>query len=168
MAIPSVLKGYTCEIDGRGYAGKADIELPELSLVTEEYAAGGMAGKVKVDMGLVEAMEAKVTLYEYAADVLRQWGLANGNAVGMTFRGASADDAGTVRAIKIRVRGQVQTLTMGSWEAGAKTSMELTLSCRSYEYSQDGQTIIHVDPELMIRTVGGVDQMAAIRGAIGL
>ena len=106
MAIPSVLKAYACFIDGRGYAGKADVELPELTVTTEEYAAGGMAGKVKLDMGLVEALDAKVTLYDYAPEVLSQWGLANGGAVAMVFRGAKqADDGSAPVPIKVSMLG---------------------------------------------------------------
>ena len=169
MAIPSVLKAYACFIDGRGYAGKADVELPELSIVTEEYAAGGMSGKIKLDMGLVEAIDAKFTLYDYEPDVLKQWGLVNGNAVSLTFRGAKQDDAGSTPVpIKVTCRGQLQTLGMGSWEAGAKTSMECTLNCRSYRIEVGGETLIEIDAERMIRTVGGTDQMQELRGAIGL
>lgn len=169
MAIPSVLKAYSLFVDGRGYAGKADVELPELSIVTEEYAAGGMSGKIKLDMGLVEAVDAKFTLYDYEPDVIKQWGLINGNAVALTFRGAKQDDAGGAPVpIKVTCRGQLQMLGFGSWEAGAKTSLECTLNCRSYKLEVGGVTLIEIDAERMIRTVGGVDQMQSLRGAIGL
>jgi P2 family phage contractile tail tube protein len=169
MAIPSVLKAYSLFVDGRGYAGKADLELPELGIVTEEYAAGGMSGKIKLDMGLVEAIDAKFTLYDYEPEVLKQWGLINGNAVALVFRGAKQDDAGNDPVpVKVTLRGQIQMLGMGSWEAGAKTSLECTLNARSYALEVGGETVIEIDAERMIRVVGGVDQMAALRGAIGL
>jgi len=169
MAIPSVLKAYSLFVDGRGYAGKADLELPELSLVTEEYAAGGMSGKIKLDMGLVSALDAKFKLHDYDPDILTQWGLINGNAVALVFRGAKQDDVGSAPVpIKVTMRGQIQMLGMGSWEAGAKTTLECTLNCRSYALEVGGKTVISIDAELMTRFVGGVDQMAALRGAIGL
>lgn len=169
MAIPSVLKAYALFIDGRGYAGKADLELPELTVVTEDYAAGGMSGKVKLDMGLVEALDVKFTLYDYAPEVLKQWGLANGGAVGIVARGAKqADDGSTPMPIKVTMRGHLHTAGMGSWEAGSKTSLSCTLNCRSYKLEMNGETVIEVDAERMVRVVGGVDQMAALRGAIGV
>ncbi|MCU0843161.1 MAG: phage major tail tube protein [Thiobacillaceae bacterium] len=169
MAIPSVLKAYSLFVDGRGYAGKADLELPELGIVTEEYAAGGMSGKIKLDMGLVEAIDAKFTLYDYEPEILKQWGLANGNAVALVFRGAKQDDGGGDPVpIKVTCRGQLQTLGMGSWEAGAKTSLEATVNCRAYKLEVGAETVIEIDMERMIRVVGGTDQMAALRGAIGL
>lgn len=167
--IPSVLKAYSLFVDGRGYAGKADVELPELSIVTEEYAAGGMSGKIKLDMGLIEAIDAKFTLYDYDADILKQWGLSNGNAVSVVFRGAKQDDSGADPVpVKVTCRGQLQMAGFGSWEAGAKTSLECTINCRSYRLEIGGETLIEIDAERMIRTVGGVDQMQQLRGAIGL
>jgi P2 family phage contractile tail tube protein len=169
MAIPSVLKAYSLFVDGRGYAGKADVELPELGIVTEEYAAGGMSGKVKLDMGLVEALDAKFTLYEYAPEILSLWGLVDGARVPLVFRGASlADDGADAVPIKVTMRGQMHVLSAGSWEAGAKTQMECTVNCRSYKLEVAGETVIEIDAERMVRIVGGVDQMAALRGAIGL
>ena len=40
---PRVLKNMNLFVDGRGYAGRVDeIELPKLTLKTEEHRAGGM------------------------------------------------------------------------------------------------------------------------------
>jgi P2 family phage contractile tail tube protein len=169
MAIPSVLKAYSLFVDGRGYAGKADLQLPELSVTTEEYAAGGMSGKIKLDMGLVEALDCTFTLYEYSADILRQWGLVNGSAVVLVARGAMQGDTGADPIpIKVTMRGQVQTAGFGTWEAGSKTSLECTVNCRAYKLEVGGATVIEIDAERMIRNVDGIDQMAALRGAIGL
>jgi P2 family phage contractile tail tube protein len=169
MAIPSVLKAYSLFVDGRGYAGKADLQLPELSVTTEEYAAGGMAGKIKLDMGLVEAIDCTFTLYEYAADVINQWGLASGSAVALVARGAmQSDSGGDPIPIKVTMRGQIQMAGFGSWEAGARTSLECTVNCRAYKLEINGATVIEIDAERMIRIVGGTDQMAALRGAIGM
>lgn len=167
--IPSVLKAYSLFVDGRGYAGKADVTLPDLAVTTEEYAAGGMSAKVKLDMGLVEALDVKFTLYDYDPDILKQWGLADGGAVALTVRGAKQSDTGADAVpIKATMRGQLQMLGMGSWEAAAKTSMECTVNCRAYALEVGGETVIEIDAERMIRVVGGVDQMASLRGAIGL
>jgi hypothetical protein len=128
-----------------------------------------MSGKVKLDMGLIEALDVKFTLYDYEPDILKQWGLANGNAVALSARGAKQSDSGTEPVpIKVAMRGQLQTLGMGSWEAGAKTSLECTVNCRAYTLSVGGEVLIDIDAERMTRVVGGVDQMEALRGAIGL
>jgi len=165
--LPSVLKAFSLFVDGTNYAGKADVKPPDLGLVTEDYAAGGMSARVKLDMGLVEALDASFTLYDYEPAVLSQFGLINGNAVSVVFRGGKAADDGTVTAIKVSCRGQLQMANMGNWEAGSKTALECTLNCRSYKLEIGGETIIDIDAELMTRFIGGIDQMAALRGAIG-
>jgi P2 family phage contractile tail tube protein len=166
--IPSVLKAFSLFVDGTNYAGKADVKPPDLGLVTEDYAAGGMSARIKLDMGLVESMDAGFTLYDYEPAVLKQFGLINGNAVSVVFRGAKASDDGTVTKIVITCRGQIQMANMGEWAAGSKTSLDCTLNCRSYKLEIGGETVIDIDAELMTRFIGGVDQMAALRGAIGL
>lgn len=169
MAIPSLLKAYALFVDGRGYAGKADIELPTLSITTEEYAAGGMAGKIKVDMGLVEAIDLKFTLYEYDKDLIKLWGLVDGSAVRITARGAEqSDDGQATKPIRVEVEGQFHELGMGSWEAGSKASMECTVNARNYKLIVDGETVVEIDAERMVRKIGGTDQMQALRGAIGV
>lgn len=169
MAIPSILKAYSLFVDGRGYAGKADLTLPDLNLVTEDYAAGGMSARIKLDMGLVEAIDAKFTLFDYDPAILQLWGLINGNAVALVFRGAMQDDGGGAPIpIKVTCRGQFQQLGMGQWQAGAKAQMECTVNCRSYKLEVGDAVQIEIDAERMIRTVGGTDQMANLRGVIGL
>lgn len=169
MAIPSVLKAYSLFVDGRGYAGKADLELPELSVTTEEHAAGGMSAKVKLDMGLIEAIDAKFTLYDYEPEILKQWGVVNGSGVALVFRGAKQNDAGDETVpLKVTMRGQLQTAGMGSWEGGSKTTMECTVNCRYYQLAINEEVLIEIDAENMTRVIGGVDQMAALRNAIGV
>jgi P2 family phage contractile tail tube protein len=169
MAIPSVLKAYSLFIDGRGYAGKADVTLPDLKVVTDDYAAGGMSARIKLDLGLVESLDAKFTLYDYDPVVLAQWGLINGNAVALVFRGAMQDDNGNAPVqIKVTCSGQFQEASFGQWQAGSKSQLDGSVNCRSYKLEIGGATIIEIDAERMIRTVGGTDQMAALRGLIGL
>lgn len=168
MPLPNVLKAYSLSVDGRGYAGKADLELPTLSVVTEEYGHGGMSADVKVDMGKIAAIDVKFTLYEYSPEILKQWGLVDGSAVALVARGAMMSDAGEVTPVKVSMRGQFHEVGFGTWEGAAKTSMECTVNCRAYSYEVAGETLIEIDAERMIRVINGVDQMAALRGAIGL
>jgi phage tail tube protein FII len=62
----------------------------------------------------------------------------------------------------------MHVLNGGSGTAGAKARMECTVNCRPSTLEVGGQAVIDIDAERMIRVVGGTDQMAALRGAIGL
>ena len=169
MAIPALLKQYALFIDGQHYAGKADIELPTLTIVTEEYAAGGMSGKIKADMALVEAMDVKFTLYEYIPEVLRFWGLADGKGLRLVARGAQqSDDATQTTQVKLEVEGQWHETNLGTWEAGSKVGLEGTVNARTLRLEVGGRVMAEIDPERMVRIIDGEDQMEALRGAIGL
>jgi len=171
MPIPKLQKAYNVFVDGRGYAGKAECEPPTLTVTTEDFAAGGMSGVAKVDMGRVEPIDLKFTLYEYNRDVLSQWGLIDGRAVRVTLRAAQQDDeAETTETVVIEAEGQVHEHAPGAWESASKdaSKCEFTMNCRAYRLIVNGGVVVDVDLELMTRVVNGQDQMAALRGAIGV
>ena len=62
IELPRVLKNMNLFVDGRGYAGRIDeIQLPKLTLKTEEHRAGGMDLPVEIDLGM-EKLEAELTI----------------------------------------------------------------------------------------------------------
>ncbi|WP_072670540.1 phage major tail tube protein [Vibrio injensis] len=168
MAIPRTLKNYAAYIDGRGYAGRIDVTLPELTLQTEDYSAGGLSAVVKVDMGLVEAVDVQFTLKEYDPDVLSMWGLAKGQSLPLVARGAEQGEDGTVREVRMDLRGLFYQVNMGQWQGGERPAIEGTVNARWYRLRVDGQDVHEIDVENMKRVVGGVDQLEAIRRAIGV
>lgn len=168
MAIPRTLKNYAAYIDGRGYVGRIDVTLPELTLQTEDFTAGGLAGVVKVDMGIVEAVDVQFTLKEYDPDVLKLWGLAEGQRVPLVARGAEQGEDGVVREVRADIRGLFYQVNLGSWQGGERAAIEGTINARWYRLRVDGDDIHEIDVEGMKRVVGGVDQLEAIRAAIGI
>ena len=100
--------------------------------------------------------------------LLSLFGIAEGNSVPLTARGALESLDGTVTPIVVNMRGLVRKLEFGAWEAGQKTTVEFGLSLRYYKYTQGGEVLHEIDPINMMRIIGGVDQRATIRNAIGL
>jgi P2 family phage contractile tail tube protein len=168
MTIPRTLKNYAAYINGRGYAGRIDVTLPELTLQTEDFSAGGLAAVVKVDMGIVDAVEVKFSLKEYDPEVLSMWGLAEGKSLPLVARGAEQGEDGVVREVRMDVRGLFYQVTMGDWKGGERPSIEGTINARWYRLRIDGRDIHEIDVENMKRIIGGVDQLEAIRKAIGV
>lgn len=167
MAIPRTLKNFTLTLDGRGYVGLiAKLELPELTLQTEEYRGGGMDVPIVLDMGQ-EAMEASFTLSEHNADAIKLWGLTSG-PVPLTARGALQRDGEAAVPVVVNLRGTVTGLNGGEWSPGEVTEAEYTMAVRYYRYTQGGEDLIEIDAENMVRKIGGVDQLQGIREAIGL
>ena len=165
--LPKKLKNFTAFVDGRGYAGRvSEIELPKLTLKTEEFRAGGMDAPVEIDMGM-EKMEASITFAEYDKEIFNQFGLADGNSVGLTLRGALENDKETEQVI-INLRGGYKELDSGTWKTGDDSTLKVSVACRYYKLSIDGKELIEIDVENMIRKINGADQLEEQRKALGL
>jgi P2 family phage contractile tail tube protein len=168
VANPRIFKNFNLFVDGRGQAGKIDeLELPTLTIQTEEHRAGGMDAPIELDLGM-EAMEASFTLAEYDENVLRLFGLADGNAAQLTARGALQRDGEAVVPVVVNLRGMLKEVELGTWQAGEKAAPAFSIALRYYRYESAGVVIHEIDVENMIRKVNGVDQLAQIRAAIGI
>jgi len=56
---------------------------------------------------------------------------------------------------------------MGSWSAGDKSELKVSIAARHYSLSIDNQDVILIDVPNMTRVINGVDALADIRAAIG-
>lgn len=168
MAARDVLKNINLFVDGRGYAGQVEeVNPPKLTLQTEDFRAGGMDAPVELTMGM-EKLEADFTLISYDADVLAQFGVAEGFTVPFVMRGALESLDGTIKPVVITLRGKIKELDSGTWKAGEKPSLKVALAL-SYYKMQHADTVIHeVDVENMVRTINGTDALASTRAALGL
>lgn len=166
--IVDVLRNVNLFVDGRGYAGRvAEVNLPKLTVKTEEFRDGGMDAPVEIDMGL-EKLECSFSTSAIDAELLRSWGLAPGESVPITFRGALESEDGTVRAIVARVRGQIKEIDFGAWKPGEKSPLKCMVAVRSYTLEVDGSTVHDIDVVTMKRIVNGTDRLTAQRAALGI
>lgn len=166
--LDDVLKNMALFIDGRGYAGNVEeLTLPKLSMKTEEFRAGGMDAPIDIEMGM-EKLESEFTLTRFDKEVLKLFGLAPGNQTPMTIRGAVASDNGTQTQVIVNLQGNIKEMDFGSWKSGDKATLKLSISIRYYKLTH-GQDIVHeIDIPNMVRNIGGVDQLAKTRIALGI
>lgn len=140
IELPRVLKNMNFFVNGRGYAGRVDeIQLPKLTLKTEEHRAGGMDIPVEIELGM-EKLEAQLTISDYDPEVFKLFGL---------------------------LRGGWKELESSNWKPGDKGTLTVMVATRYYKLSIDGQELVEIDAVNLVRKVGGTDQMDAIRAAIG-
>lgn len=167
-AANDILKNINLFVDGQGHAGEVEeVTPPPLTLVTEDFRAGGMDAPVKLDMGM-EAMEASFSMASYNAALLSQFGVSEGNSVQCTLRGAIESFDGTVKPITINLRGKITSVDEGTWAPGQKPQIQYTMNCIYYKRQVDGRLIHEIDIENMKRIVDGVDRLEEIRAAIGV
>lgn len=168
MAAEDILKYLNLIVDGRGYAGKIEeYNAPDLTVATEDLRAGGMDIPIDIDMGM-EKLTCSFVLTSYDANVLAQFGLMKGAAVQLTAKGSLESLDGTTSPVAHHMQGKITSIARGTWGAGKKPSMTVTLGLRYYREVHGQRTITEIDAINMVRTIDGVDQLADHRANISL
>lgn len=163
--IPKVLKGFNLFIKDKGFAGRVDeITLPKLSIKSEELKAGGMDIPVSMDMGM-EKLECSMKLLEYTPEVIKLFGINERSPVDVVLKGA-LDDEETRTKVEIELRGSWSEVDMGSWKAGDKQTLSLSMGVRYYKLNIAGEDLVEIDAMNMERVIGGVDQLASLKDLI--
>lgn len=166
--IVNILRNVNLFVDGRGYAGQlAEVELPKLTVKTEEYRGGGMDGATDIDMGL-EKLTATLTSNAVDAELLKAWGVGVGEYLPAVVRGALESDDGTVTAVVATMRGRVVECDFGTWKPGEMAPLKAMMTLAYYKYEQGGETIHEIDVDNMVRIVNGTDRLTEQRAALGI
>lgn len=168
MAAEDILKYLNLFVDGRGYAGKIEeYSPPDLTVATEDFRGGGMDGPIDIDMGL-EKMVTSFVLTSYDADVLALWGVKTKAGVQLSAKGSLESLDGATTRVVHQMRGKITGAARGTWGAGAKPSLTLTVSLTYYKETHGDRVLWEIDPINMVRVIDGVDQLAEHRKNIGL
>ena len=166
-ATRDVLKNINLFVDGRGYAGQLqDYTPPVLTVQTEDFRAGGMDSAEAMDMGM-EPLESSFNLISYDRDVLAQFGVAEGNEIPFTARGALESVDGTVKQVIHKMRGKITSIDSGTWQPGKMSPLAVTMRLNKYSLEHDGEVIHDIDIRNMVRIINGTDRLAEIREALG-
>jgi len=166
--IPQTLSNTNLFLDGVSFNGDVpSLTLPKISIKTEDYRGGGMAGDIELDMGL-EKMEAGWVTNGVRRESLKFFGLADRTAANAVFRGSFKGLKGATSAVVATLRGGIKEIDPGDWKAGDKAEMKHQMSVVYYKLEIDGRVIYEIDMVNMVRVIDGVDQLAAERAALGL
>ncbi|QKV52382.1 phage major tail tube protein [Comamonas antarctica] len=169
MALPSKLKNFNLFGDGNSWRGLIDsVTLPKLTRKVEEWRGGGMHGPIEVDLGL-EKLELSFKAGGMLLDGYVAFGGTTHNANQWRFAGAYQDDStNEVMTVEVMVSGRVRELDPGDAKAGDDTEHTHTVSVSYYKLTINGADVIEIDMPGMVFRVNGVDQLGAIRRAIGM
>ena len=169
MGSPRTLKNMMLFNEGSAYLGEVGtVTLPTLTRKMEDWRGGGMAGVMKLDMGL-EALTLSFTAGGPLRDVLRQFGVTRADGVYLRFAGGyQQDDTGAVDSIEVIVRGRHGEIEMGDQEVGEPGEFSVTSELVYYKLLWNGSTEIEIDIINMVEIIGGIDRTAEQRAAIGL
>jgi len=161
---PRTIRNFNAFIDGVSYAGRAlEAKLPELKLQTANHRGGGMDAPIAIDMGM-EAMTAEVTLAEWPPELIKMFG----SRQRMVLRPvAQGEHDATADAYVGTIGGRWSVTNMADLKPGSDVPLKLTLAVDYYQLEKDGEELVLIDVEAGKRIIGGVDQLAAQRAAMG-
>ena len=166
--IVDILRNCNAFVDGTGYIGRVDeVVLPKLTIKTEEFRAGGMDAPVELDQGM-EKLECSMSASGVDRTLLERFGLLLGEAVPFTFRGGLRSEDAMVKAVVAHVRGRIKEIDWGTWKPGEKAPLKAMIAVRYYKLEYEGAVLHEIDVENMTRIINGVDQLAALREALGV
>ena len=164
MAYPTKIKNFNAFVDGISYMGRVtEGSLPEIKIKTEEHRGAGMDSTVDIDMGQ-ERMELSLTLADWPPEIFRMIGTRKRIVLRPVAKG-QAD--GVVGYVATAVGLLLSQDAGNSLKPGNDAPMKLMMSPDIYKFEHEGETLIDIDVNAGRRIIGGVDQLAGMRAAMG-
>ena len=165
MADPKQIRNFNAIVDGVSYFGRVtEGKLPDLKIMTAAFRGAGMDGPVGVDMGL-EAMSSELTFAEWDPALAKLVGRVNRFVLRPVHKGEDGQDADVMI---YTIGGLITTSEPGALKPGSEALLKMTVDLRSYRYEHNGEVIWDIDLEAGKRVIGGVDQLADHRRAMGI
>lgn len=169
MAIPKTLRNFNLFLAKKGstadnYAGLiTEINLPKLSLKTEEYRAGGMDASIPIVVGM-DSLNCDFSLAEYSQSMLNLFGFFD-YETNLTLRGAF-DDGEKVYSTVVKLNGLIKETDFGLWKTGNLVTLKVSFIATYYQLTFNDKEIIEIDIPNMVRKIGGNNQLAGWKSAI--
>lgn len=164
--LPRKLQNFGVFVDGRSQIGRCtEATLPTLSLDTEEYKAGGMDAPVDLEKGMAK-LDAQWTMAEYNPETIKLFGLFSAGTV-VVFRGALQRQGEEAVPFEVRMTGGIKEINRDPLSTDG-SKMMLSANIQTYVEIIDGETVVDIDILNMKRIIGGVDQLASQRAALGI
>ncbi len=164
----NILKNMNLFVDGVGFAGEVEeMTPPVLTIIEEDVRTGGMDAPLALDFGM-EKLSASFSMSNYNKDIMKRFGFTKGTRIPVVMRGALVDWDGTVKAAIITMTGKIRSIDLGSWTAGSRQTMKVEMSLDYYKHEVDKEVVHEIDILNMKRVVDGIDQLEAMRNAIGM
>lgn len=167
LELPKKLTHFNLFMTGRvnGFAGVInELTPPELNMKTADHQSGGMDAPVKVEMGM-EALTAKFVMATIVQEVFTAMGFAQGGPISLIARGALKRHE-EVTPVTLTMRGNITKNSISPWKRGDDTTNSFEVDLTYIRADLGSFNLYEIDTMNLIRSFGGVDQLAAVRAAI--
>lgn len=168
MALPRILKGFTCYIDALSTDGElTEMTRPKMARKYEEYRAGGWDGSVQIDMGL-ENLECELKFGGYMTSIIERLGVGLSDTLLRIQGSLHQENSLNYDELRIEMRGRFAEVDPGSDKAGDLGETSSKYYPTYYKESLNGKALIEIDIVRGIFATNGVDRLASKRKALGL
>lgn len=165
MALPRLIKNFNAFLGGVSYFGLVEEgKLPAVKIQTEAHRGSGMDGPIGLDVGM-EGLTAELTFSEWLPGVVGT--LGRQERIVLRPAKASANDF-TASPVIATLTGLITASEPDALKAGTGAKMKMAMDLRTYRLEIDGETVLNIDLVNAVREIGGVDQLAELRRAMGL
>lgn len=165
MALPRVIKNFNAFWDGISYFGLAEqARLPAVRIQTEAHRGSGMDGPIGIDVGQ-EAMSAEITFSEWSVAILGKLGRHERFVLRPAMTSATDFSA---RPIVATMAGLITASEPEDLKPGTVSKLKMVMDVRAYRLELDGATVFDIDLANGRRVIGGTDQLAELRRAMGI
>lgn len=165
MSYPRTIRNFNAFVDGISYFGKvSEGKLPDLKIKTAAHRGAGMDGELAIDMGM-EALQSSLTFDEWNPAVVKQLG----KRTRFVLRPAAmGEDDFVADAWIFTCGGRVTTNEFDALKPGDPSKLKAMLEVDFFRAELNGEELFKIDIENGVRIIGGEDQLASMRSAMGL
>jgi len=165
MSYPRTIRNYNAFLDGISYFGKTSkAKLPALKIKTAAFRGAGMDAEVAQDQGM-EAFQAELTFKEFLPEVIKKFGRKERLVLRPAAQG---EDDFTADAWVFTLGGRLTTNEFDDLDPGNQSDMKIMMDVDYYRIEKNGEELVLIDVENGKRVIGGFDQLADIRAAMGV
>ncbi len=170
MAADNMLRRWAMWVDGVGKAGNATSYTPPvINVRTTDFESGDMDMPVPIDDGM-DPLEASFSIAGVDPATLVLFGFRSGGSLRVSARTTYDNRQGESKELVETLGGMITSIDRGEQGTGSQRdrAQAHTMKLDYYKVEFDGQTLIEIDPINGIRSLGGTDQLAGIKAAMGL
>lgn len=167
--VPERLTNFNAYNDGNRLMGVVDVELPEISYMTDTISGAGIAGEIdSIILGHVESMTTTInwrTVNKQAAVLsaprIHAIELRGSQEVYQRDSGLKAS-----KPVKVVMRAMPKTVGIGTFEVGAQTGTSNEFEVTYLLIEVEGERVLEIDKYNFICFVDGKDWLADVRDQI--
>lgn len=168
--VDQIINDFAVYEDAKEYYGTAEVELPEISFLTEELQGAGISGKLEtVVIGFMEAMTAKFNFRTVTKATVKMTEPRIHNLdcrVAQQIHNSRSGNTET-EAIKHIMRTMPKKVSVGKAAPASKADASGEHTVYAYQMYRNGKKEVDLDPMNYICEINGVDYLADVRKALG-